>query len=456
MKYSWGLWFFEKKCLQKAFSIAALMVLGSGVWAQRSPEGAMTFTDDPTSVVNDASYRYDTDIGNFMGVTDWSGVEYNNWFFFLGGKTGPRSGNNGAGVGLQGGLATKIGSNHLGIYFNGNFFEGSGSNNGANDTAMKNISGQHYWNDSLSILFGNEAIGGIRFNLLFQEASFSSIEQGNNIIGANMTSFPNGFATDRGSVTTSLQWGKSFGDFTPTVTIGFRWPDKFEYEQTGTGVFEAWDHAQLGVKLEASYKDFSLDYQLSVDLGPSAEYTQTSIRNGTVSGSGYIDNLINLKYSFTADVGEKLQFKLRPQLQFGFYNTSNEYTIEDSVTGKTQLNRQPEGYFWFDPIVQLGARYAFSPKVNIYTGVQAKFLGLTRKYTSTYKPSDTADEVKDTPSTWVVQGIRFKTGGFALQINPTDNLSIEIGMDGLVSFESGSWSLNFSNLGGGLAVIIKP
>lgn len=463
MKYSYGMQsfglatIFKGNYLKKVVPVLALLVLGSAVWAQTLsiPDKTMAFTDDPTSVVN-GSYRFSTDIDNFMGVTDWSGVEYNNWFFFLGGTTSVRNGTvNG---GLQGGLATKIGGNHLGVYYNGNFFNGDGTNNGADDESQKNIQGKHYWNDSLSIVFGNETIGGIRFNLLFGEADFSSFETGSDTSGANVLSsigFPpsqTDFTSSR-AVTTSLQWGRAFGDFTPAITVGFRWPDKFEYKNTNIEI-NAWDHAQIGFKLEASYKDFSADYQFGIDLGPSAEYSTTGV-SGEYSKSGYFTNDINLKYAFTWDV-EKLQIKLRPQLQFRFYNESVTTKMTGTGQSDSEVNTQPVGYFWFDPIVQLGAKYAFSEKVNIYTGVKASFVGLTYKYTSTYKPQSDAAEEKDTPSAWDVAGIRMGMGNLALQINPSKTLSIEIGLDDMVHLESGTWKFDINNIGGGLAVILKP
>ncbi|MDR2534607.1 MAG: hypothetical protein LBD29_01070 [Treponema sp.] len=382
--------------------------------------GALGLQRSPRSVVKASSYRFSTDIDNYLGVTDWQEVEFDKMFIFLGGAASASNGE------VQGGFATKIGANHLGIYYSGNIASGEGFNN---DGDPEQSYSKGVWKNNLGILFGSESIGGIRFDLLFNP----TYRDGK--IGNQGT-----FTSGDGQVVTSFQWGKSFGDLTPKASIGLQWPEHILVEPDSGEKMEWWDEAKLGIKLEIGYKAFSADYQLTVDFGEtgslgSAEYTHT----------GYMHNNLNLYYGITGKVDDKLTIKLRPQLNFQLY----------SHDGKSEFNGTSikEGgliQFKFAPIVQVGAQYAFKETMNLYAGISATLFNVDARGASDMPNGG------NNPSESHVAALTEFGGSLGVQLNPSKALSVELSLDGFFDVTNGEWHLDFSNLGGGLAVIFKP
>jgi hypothetical protein len=381
--------------------------------------GKLELQRSPKSVVKASSFRFGTDIDNYLGVTDWQSVEYEKMFIFLGGDAAASNGT------IQGGFATKIGANHLGLYYSGTFAGGGGFNDDGNP---ENAESEGNWNNNLGILFGSEKIGGIRFDLLFNP-TYRDIKVGDDK-----------YTSGEGETVTSLQWGKSFGDLTPKVTIGFRWPDH-ELLEPGVGdKAEWWDEAKLGVKLEIAYKAFSADYQLTVDFGEtgswgSFDYTHT----------GYVHNDLNLYYGITGKVDDKLTVKLRPQLKFQLYDHDGKSDINGTSNNEGGLTR-----FIFAPIMEVGAQYAFKETVNLYAGLKTTLFSVSALGTHDMPSGG------NNPSEASVAALTEVMGNLGVQLNPSKALSVELSLDGLFDVTDGTWNLNFSNLGGGLAVIFKP
>ncbi|MDR2518781.1 MAG: hypothetical protein LBD13_05130 [Spirochaetaceae bacterium] len=383
--------------------------------------GALGLQRSPKSVVKKASYRFGTDIDNYLGVTDWQGVEFEKLFIFLGGDASAGNGE------VQAGFATKIGANHLGLYYSGNFADGEGFNNDSNPEGTYS---RGIWKNNLAILFGSSGIGGIRFDLLFNPTYTDGKTGGD----GKLTS-------GQGETVTSLQWGKSFGDLTPKVTIGFQWPEHILIEPNGGQKMEWWDNARLGLQVEIGYKAFSADYQLTIDFGETGKYDGNDYTH-----TGYVHNDLNLYYGITGKVDEKLTVKFQPQLNFQLYDHDGKYEYggfsgTDPAGGLIQ--------FQFAPIVQVGAQYALKPTVNLYAGISATLFNVDARGAFD-APGGTS------PSETRVAALTELGGNLGVQLNPSKALSVELSLDGVFDVTDGTWNLDFGNLGGGLAVIFKP
>ncbi|MDR2602723.1 MAG: hypothetical protein LBC53_09810 [Spirochaetaceae bacterium] len=413
--------------MKKGIFAAVFAALAAGAFAQtatqppdfRPPVGQLGLQAAIGSMVNGVTPRYALDEDNYLNVVNWANVKFDDVYFFLGGKTGT------IGTGFQGGLAKKLGQNHVGFYFNGELFSGSGTNDGADGDAVK-IKEDFTINQQFAVLFANQAIGGVRLDLLFKGAK-SEYDKNHDLPGAEGTA-------GSGATVTSAQWGKKIGSFTPKATIGFQWPTHTTSEAKSSGITtksDNWDAAVLGVKLEGAYKDFSADYQLSLDFGETGTTTvknpdSPATETKTVTSGGY-NNVLNLYYGVTADVNQKLQFKLRPQLQFVLAGSENKTT---TTTGDVEYFEQkivditppgggapvptiqpPTTYFAFIPQMQVGAQYKVTQKFALYTGVTFTFLKVESQSWASYKTKTQGrpeQEVKATPSSWNIAGLSLK------------------------------------------------
>jgi hypothetical protein len=420
------------------------------------------FQASPKSVVNASSGELFTGaIDDYIGVTTWQDVEVGKGYVFLGGTASPNHpvrrvqrvvdgepvldenenpvydyipgmNINGEWSGaLMGGYATNLGGNRLAFFYNGSLVSAYGSNNGAakNDDVVKQSAAQ--WNNNLAVLFGSEAIGGIRFDFILNPSSTKTIN------GSKVSS-----DTGSGETITTLQWGKALGDLKPSVMLGFRWP---EYTKSNDGDTEKSEHAALGLKAAADYKALSAYYQMTADFGTS---TKTPTVKSTTSG--YFDNRLGVSYTMEVLVGEKLALKARPGLSLGLNLQSNKTTSDGDFYAE-----QPETRFQIAPIFDVGGKYAVNEKWNLYTGVQIKFLTFDVVGTSTYKPTKDASEVKDTPSAWKLTGLSGGLLGLGFELHPSDNLSVEFGLNNYLGESYSSWYLNLGSLSGSLAVNVK-
>jgi hypothetical protein len=425
--------------MKKLFSIMVLMALvGTGLWAEEWPPSNYTgvvprklnLQESPLSVVNAATDGlFGSDIDDYIDVTDWSNVEYDKLFLFLGGAAANNGDNNSVAGNYQGGLATKLGSSHLGFYYSGNIFNGGGYNNGETGSA-KHTEGTATWDNSLAVVFGNEGIGGIRFDMMFNNALFKDTNTGD---GDSKTS------ESDNHLVTSLQWGKAFGDLIPKVTLGFQWP-KYNNGETAAGKTEDWKNAQVGLKLDLKFRDFGGDYQATIDFGT----TQKNTDNKKTTTTGFFHNDLNLHYTFTWNVDEKIAVKLKPMLNLQFGLADNKKTFDGNSD-----DGMPAGYFSISPGAAIGGMYAWKPTINLYGGVTVAILDFKTGWLT-----NTATD--KTQSLWSVAGLTAVTPSLGIQIKPLEAFSIEAGLDSVVDVSNGSWHFDFSNIGGRLAFTFKP
>jgi len=398
---------------------------------------------NPKSVVNSASYLFSTGIDNYIDVTAWDSVDYERFFLFLGGVAETKNTNFSTKLissGIQGGLAARIADGHLGIYFNGMIADGGYINRLTNNESAS----MGRWNDQLVVMYANPMLGGLRLDILFNNAIFINHEKedGKTESSAN-------------HLTTSLQWGRSFGRFTPRITFGVQWPS---YEKDDNVSMEKWNNTVLGLLVELGIGNLGIDYQLSLGLGERG-------RNPDIKKSGYIDNNFNLYYDFTGYINTALTLKIRPTLSLGFYFAENK--LEEN--GVTKIDFDPDDPYKNLPDlgfragtkVDLGVQYAVHSKISIYTGLTARIVDFIPSIKLPAPPSPEnppeLDEL-DMAIQWAVRGIDVSGGNLAFIFNPSKNFYIELGLNNIINFRPTSndggwnWALNLLAPSGSLAI----
>jgi hypothetical protein len=489
--------------MKKVFSVVLLVALtGVFAWAQTSssdiptvpnpsgvdtalPHGPLGLDEGAASIIDAATYgRYGSWYGDAVGVTDWQGLMdgFNKYFFYVGGANGDgiRNGTgnytNLGGAGFDGGLGVKIGANYLGVHLNGNFFTGGGKDDGYDQKETNKVTSKATWNNALSILFGNEGIGGIRLNVIFDEAAFE-----------------NGTFKDKkesryyfsGKVLTGLQWGKDLGAVTLKAGAGFQWPEytslKDEDKQTGDhpDKGEMFSNGALGVNVAVDVNNpigpgfLGGEYQLTLNFGgtakkaaPNSLTSLTDPRGWAIDSAqiidikdtewwGYVDNALTLGYKIVVPVFEKMEMVFRPRLDMELLFVDNYFKYD----GTKYYSSAPSTYFYLDPRIQVGAKYQLKEKVTVFTGMELGVLGWTIRNDWKYDPDSSVDgDVKDSPTWWTVRGFDFKGGSIAVAIEPSKALTIEFGITNLLNYQEGKWDIgaNWSNLKGGLAVTVRP
>jgi hypothetical protein len=126
---------------------------------------------------------------------------------------------------------------------------------------------------------------------------------------------------------------------------------------------------------------------------------------------------------------ESFSLKARPSLQFQFYTNKYKEKLDyKDYEGETSWTDQaPVFEFQFNPVMQIGAQYAYK-KISLYGGTKVTFFTLNTQSTS--KWTDDADvEYKDTPSQWQVTRLEWAdtTLDLAAEFNFNEKVGLEMG-----------------------------
>lgn len=398
-------------------SLVALSALTMGVWAQIPTLPTVpSFQADPKSPVKAVSGRFSLDEDKFLDVLDYKTVEFETSYFFLGGAA-----NAAANGGVQGGYATKLGGGQIGVYFNGNLFSGDGENWGKKDSADNEIHGETRWNTQLGILYGSEAIGGIRLDILFNNTQFKNDEYGKDQSGSGAVKKE----VYNSPFITTLNYGRSLTEDIPLLlTLGFQWPESQKQESSDGASYkqESWQNAILLLEAGSGYKDFSADYALTINMGTTAK---VDTPESTMTQTGWVDNTVNVAYAIKAPITEKLTLKLKPkaEVRLAWVDNKTKTTISGS---DVETATAPQTWFQISPKVDIGACYDVNEKLSLYTGIKVAVLTITSYSEGKYTPGPGQSEVEDTPSWWDVQGISFPNGllSFAGNFKFSDNFSL--------------------------------
>ena len=407
--------------MKKQVFVFAFLTAASALWGHSGEELPVPDPDvspdrahfvmrrPPQSVLKEAGFLVDTAIDDFVDVTGWQNVAFDKNFFFLGGSGGLES------AAFRGGWAGRPGGAYLGVYFSGDVFSGRGSAADMDSPAFQDAVNQAYHeavvNDNLTVLFGDESLGGLRFDLRFDQTKFTSLTAKDG--GAETTATP---------FVTSLQWGRATGGFTPKVSAGVSWG--------GHGTDDEFDNTRLALKLEAAYGGFAADYQLSV-----------AVFDGSKREGG-VDNLVNLYWTTRASLTEALTLTARPQLQFDIYGSENR--------GPGGVRHGEVSYFAFAPILEAALRCQITPKIGVVTGVRFNLLRVRAK---THGRGDAWTD--DTGSAWSVSAAAAEGGGVAFELCPSEHFTLEAGIGGVFDFNGSEYGADITNISGGFACIFR-
>jgi hypothetical protein len=411
--------------------VLALATVGSVLWGHAGDEIAVpdpdvspgrayfTMQRPPQSILKEAGFLVDAAIDDFVDVSGWRNVAFDRNFFFLGGSGGSLS------ASLRGGWAGRPGGRYLGVYFSGTVFSGRGIAADRDSPVFQEAVSQSYdefaVNDNLIVLFGDESLGGLRFDLRFDQAEFSSLTAKDGNVETTATPF-----------VTTLQWGRAFGGFTPKVSAGVSWG--------GHGTDDEFDHTKLAVKFEAAYGNFGADYQLSIAFDKTVTVSGQDARR-----DGGVDNLVNLYWTARASLTETLTLTARPRLQFDIYGCENRTSGPGGTVNNGELS-----YFAVAPILEAALRYRISPKIGVLTGVRFNLLRLEAK---TRKKGDAWTD--DTGSSWSVSHAAAEGGGVAFELCPSEHFTLEAGIGGIFDFNESGYGLDITNISGGFACIFR-
>ena len=364
----------------------------------------------PRSVLNESGFLARSGIDDFVDVAGWRDAAFARSFFFAGGAGGLES------AAFRCGWAGRPGGNYLGVYFSGDVLRGRGSETDTDSPGFEEALNQAYnelvANDNLIVLFGNEALGGLRFEARFDQTTFTSL-----------TPKSGGAETSATPFETTLQWGRQFGNLSPRASAGISWG--------GRGTEDEFDYPRLAFKLEAAYGSFAADYQLSTALDRGA-------------GNGGTDHLTNLYWTARTALTETLTLTARPQLQFDLYGCGNTASPGGAAQGGEAF------YFGFSPMLEAALQWQITPRINAATGVRFAFLRLESK---TRGKGDAW--TGDTGSAWNVAGVAAEGGGIAFALSPSEHFTLEAGVSGLFNFNESEYRADITNLTGSFACVFS-
>jgi len=150
------------------------------------------------------------DIDKLTDVNDYNEVEIKKTFVMAGVRFDEATNEV---RGIRGGFATKLGSTHFGMFYDGYFWDGDSNTTRVGGRQQDGDDQGILMDNSLGFLIGTETVGGIMFNIALQ--GFGSDEDIND---------PVTIETRSGFIGIGSMWGKNFGGdngvFKPEV--GFR------------------------------------------------------------------------------------------------------------------------------------------------------------------------------------------------------------------------------------------
>jgi hypothetical protein len=397
--------------------------------------------------VNGVTALFSTDIDNFLNVANYSKVEFDKLYLFLGGNT--------ANNGVTGGVATKIGGNYLAFYTSGYFFPQGGTDvldEGDVSDGERYEDRTFQWNNVYSFLWGSPAVGGVRLDFAFNDGSSPN----NNYVEKKGNTY-----TENKAFVTAVRWsGVKFGEFSLKPTVAFQWPSYAKKVSNAdpapdVDTEEAWDKAALDIKLDAGYGNFAGYYELLANFG----YTQKGVIGPTkgyeYTSPGYAVHTLQVGYTATYDADEKIQFKARPRLTAQLY-TKTDITKRDyedrPAADDGEYDNGTQAALRLTPTVELGVSWKLLPKLTLYTGTTVTPFQLTTYDTTEGEEgSSSQNEKKSYLSGATAGGLNF---GF--EFNPSPALGIEFSVtNDNVNLSSGTYSLDITSYSGRFAVKVK-
>lgn len=398
---------------------------------------------------------YDQKVGNFLLLGGYPSQEASTVEDTDNLATTPYTLNFGYGKSLKSG-------GYLGVYYGGNIVNASGTNNGLEkeDNAITSTS---TWTNRLAILYGNEKIGGIRFDLLFEDTQYDE-----NYVDGKPRGNP--AQTVREAPRIAVGWGKTLAKETEFyVQLGYKFaeltvitdvdgkkkdtiwggvtitqnpplPPSITIDSEGNAKLAL----QAGIYKPLAKKDntessFSVDFLIGNIFGAQGEGDYLLEKGKFVQGGIFL---------LGADVGiksvttvGKFSFGFKPNVELGFVvNDTNSFLQGSEKT----FDALKVVFFELKPGVNFGIKYQFNQKFSLYSGVGLTIIDLQA---GGYSEGKDQKYVKDDLSTlgykssaWKIDGLSWKnetltTGGnlgFGLTYAPNKNIVIGAGLNALL------------------------
>jgi hypothetical protein len=441
--------------MKKSISIFVFaLLLSATAWAQLSaptgsvwPSGIGTTiipADGAKSAVNGASARlFSTDVDNFFSLTGYGNLAFDKLFLFLGGATVDGA--------LTGGAATKIGGNYLAFYTTGNFFPISGAASIPDDDLASNTvyeAGTFKWENVFSVLWGNAVVGGLRFDLRFDD----------NTANSNSKAKEGVTQTQNQAFVTALRWsGVKFGDFSLKPTLAIQWPGYTkQVTDADTGDYDSkredWKDAALDVKLETAYGKFVANYEILVNFGETQKGSITSPAGKGYEKveSGYAVQTLALNYTATYDADEKIQFKAKPKLTMNLYSKTDTDKTTNGDADPIENDNGTTTAFNLAPAIDLGVSWKLLPKLTLYTGTTITPFTLTTS--STTKGDDSGADGKQS---YLAAG-SIGDLSLGLEFNPAPALGFEFSLNNAsADLKNGGFTLNLTSYTGKFLVKVR-
>jgi hypothetical protein len=372
--------------------------------------------------------RYSADIfssyvDDFIGVNDYD--PQTTTFLFLGGYGSTGKANDGiddteiitpAPYALSTGLATRIKSMYLGLYYAGNFVNANGWDNGkSGDNAA--TSAEATWKNNVAVLFGNLPLGAIRLDLIMDATDKTLTSDNKNITG-----------TVGQGIITALTWGNNTGKLSPHFTLAFRFPD---YGLTTSGKnnkdkSENYSNAVLGIAGGTGY-DLNDTSSFSADVLIQGNFGKSTIGQTSYSEKGPFWTFVDLEYSKELALGSRAALGLKPKVAIAFKLYDPDVNNDGDTT-----NAPAETTFETQIGLDAGFKFKATNKFTLYTGATLNVFDWVAWGVSGGEKSAGGGSWKIDGMGWDTSAYGQNTLGVGLVFAPDEHLSVGCGLNALL------------------------
>jgi len=393
-----------------------------------------TLTGTTTNQKNTSAGRFGTYIDDYMDTKGWSGIPFDQYFFFIGGRYMGR-------VDPVLGFATKFGDSYLSLYYRGTFVMGTDMTHNSSDTQWDDNGEGHskFWlNNNFAVTYGVPYVGGFRFDWVASDSANATGPVFEKFKGETRPfdgeTVDNAEGSISGSMAFILSYGNVFAkDFKFDISIGYATPETINVTggQVGAEIFKYHETkaSKIYVKVGVGYNinstsSVDADYTTVYTPGIKFERTKGVVETSKVA-EDEIRHVVNLSYGKTIGWDDKIIMKIKPNINF-------DYTVKQDIykTESQKVDKGKENIFNIIPTLALGVQYKPTQKLSLYTGTTITLFDIQMKKGE--KGADGATYGDNVSSSDFIQGSAAPFDiGASLQL--TDTLSIDFNARALLT-----------------------
>ncbi|MDR0669457.1 MAG: hypothetical protein LBF95_05190, partial [Treponema sp.] len=344
--------------------------------------------------------------------------------------------------GLSFGFARTLNNAYLGLYIGGEFVNAEGDTDGGNGTLFgagndkKASWATGDWDAKLAFLYGTEALGGIRLDLIIEGDSGTSKYNGETVgVPGTGTGVGNTFAVGGRGTVIAGTWGKDLSEtLAAHVKLGFRFADYRLINNEGVSNDKITSYSNAGWILNGGgssvlndVSTFNADLVLGGSFGSRSTPETGDVT--TVTGNfvlGIDGSLVNI---FVPVSG--LELGLKPYAALGFYTAPN-----DTKIGGTNAKGADDTSFEFAVGVDAGLKAQLPGKFNKFSLVTGVGLDIFDWQTASQTKAPAAKDL----TTWSITTLGWRVEtlgpsgqlGLGLVFDPNQNLSVGLGINALL------------------------